>query len=85
MTGRAASSAALLLCAGCLSSSVEPPKTWTVTPTDARPPAVAPAGAFSVTRQGAITVTAPFDSASFVVRRADGCVARDAYNAFASP
>ena len=85
MTGRAASSAALLLCAGCLSSSVEPPKTWTVTPTDARPPAVAPAGAFSVTRQGAITVTAPFDSASFVVRRADGSVARDAYNAFASP
>ena len=85
MTGRAASSAALLLCAGCLSSSVEPPKTWTVTPTDARPPAVAPAGAFSVTRQGALTVTAPFDSTSFVVRRADGSVARDSYNVFASP
>ncbi|MBR0504017.1 MAG: hypothetical protein IJJ84_01330, partial [Kiritimatiellae bacterium] len=85
MTARAAASAALLLCAGCFSSSVEPPKTWTVTPTDARPPAVAPAGAFSVTRQGAVTVTAPFDSTSFVVRRADGSVARDAYNVFASP
>ena len=56
MTGRSIASAALLLCAGCFSSSVEPPKTWTVTPTDARPPAVAPAGAFSVTRQGALTV-----------------------------
>ena len=85
MTGRSIASAALLLCAGCLSSSVEPPKTWTVTPTDARPPAVAPAGAFSVTRQGAVTVTAPFDSTSFVVRRADGSVVRDAYNVFASP
>ena len=85
MTGRAVAVAALLLCAGCLSSSVDPPKTWTVTPTDARPPAVPAPGAFSVTRQGAVTVTAPFDSTSFVVRRADGSVARDPYNVFASP
>ena len=83
MTGRAAAMAALLVCAGCLSSSVEPPKTWTVSPTDAKPSA-AP-GAFSVTRQGAVTVTAPFDSTSFIVRRADGSVARDPYNVFASP
>ena len=85
MTGRAAATAALLLCAGCLSSSVDPPKTWTVSPTDAKPPAVPVPGAFSVTRQGAVTVTAPFDSTSFIVRRADGSVARDSYNVFASP
>ena len=85
MTGRAVAVAALLLCAGCLSSSVDPPNTWTVSPTDAKPPAVPPPGAFSVTRQGAVTVTAPFDSTSFIVRRADGSVARDPYNVFVSP
>ena len=85
MTGRAAATAALLLCAGCFSSSVTPPKAWTVSPTDDKPPSVPAAGAFSVTRQGPITVTAPFDSTSFVVRRADGSVARDPGNVFASP
>ena len=85
MTGRAAAVAALRLCAGCFSSSVTPPKTWTVSPTDDKPPSVPSAGAFSVTRQGPITVTAPFDSTSFVVRRADGSVARDPGNVFASP
>ena len=72
MIGRVAITAALILCAGCFSSSVQPPKAWAVSPTDAKPPAVPASGAFSVTRQGAVTVTAPFDSTSFVVRRADG-------------
>ena len=84
MTGRAASSAALLLCAGCFSSSTPVPTTWVVSPADVKPADPKP-GAFSVTRQGALTVAAPFDSTSFVVRRADGSVARDPYNVFASP
>lgn len=84
MTGRAAVTAALLLCAGCFSSSVPPPRAWTVSPADVTPAAPTP-GAFAVTRQGAVTVAAPFDSTSFVVRRADGSVARDPYNVFVSP
>jgi ABC-type uncharacterized transport system auxiliary subunit len=85
MTGRAAVVAALLLCAGCFTSSTPMPKTWMVSPADVKPPAVAKPGAFSTTRQGALIVTAPFDSTSFIVRRADGSVARDPYNVFASP
>ena len=85
MKGSSAAIAALLLCAGCLSSSTPAPKTWIVAPPDIAPPVVAPPGAFAVTRQGALTVTAPFDTTSFVVRRADGSVARDPYNVFASP
>ena len=85
MTARAAAAAALLLCAGCLSSSAPAPKAWIVTPADVAPPTNPSSGAFSVTRQGALTVAAPFDSTSFVVRRADGSVARDPYNVFASP
>jgi len=85
MIGRAVVAAALSLCAGCFSSSVPAPKAWIVTPANVPPPAVPAPGAFSVTRQGALTVTAPFDSTSFVVRRADGSVARDPYNVFASP
>ena len=85
MTGRAAVVAALLLCAGCLSSSVPVPKTWVVSPADVKPPAAPPPGAFSVTREGSLTVLPPFDSTSFIVRRADGSVARDPYNVFTSP
>ena len=85
MKGCAPAIAALLLCAGCLSSSTPAPKTWIVSPPDVAPPVAPSPGAFAVTRQGALTVTAPFDSTSFVVRRADGSVARDPYNVFASP
>ncbi|MBO7688542.1 MAG: membrane integrity-associated transporter subunit PqiC, partial [Kiritimatiellae bacterium] len=85
MTGRIAFAAALLLCAGCFTSSTPVPKTWVVSPTGVKPPAAPSPGAFSVTRQGTLTVTAPFDSTSFIVRRADGSVARDSYNVFASP
>jgi ABC-type uncharacterized transport system auxiliary subunit len=85
MTGRAVTAVALLLCAGCLSSSTPAPKTWIVAPANVTPPTNPTPGAFSVTRQGALTVTAPFDSTAFVVRRADGSVARDPYNVFASP
>ena len=58
MTGRAASAAALLLCVGCLSSSAPAPKAWIVSPADVKSPAVPLPGAFSVTRQGSLSVTA---------------------------
>lgn len=75
----------LCLCAGCLTSSVPQPKTWMVSPSPAATRAATPAsGAFAVTRQGAVSVCAPFDRTTFVVRRADGSVALDAYNVFAA-
>ena len=85
MTARTVAAAALLLCAGCFTSSTPMPKTWVVSPADVKPPAAPAPNAFSVTRQGTLTVAAPFDSTSFIVRRADGSVARDSYNVFASP
>ncbi len=85
MIGRAFAIAALLLCAGCFTSSTPVPTAWTVAPADIKPAAPRPDAFSNVTRQGALTVTAPFDSTSFVVRRADGSVARDSYNVFASP
>lgn len=85
MTGRATAMAALLLCAGCLSSSVPPPKAWTISPEYAKPSAAPRAVEYSVARQGAVTVMPPCDSVSFVVRRKDGSVAHDPYNVFISP
>ena len=85
MTGRAAALAALSLCAGCFSSSVSPPKAWTVNPGYAKPSATPRAVEYSVARQGAVTVLPPCDSVSFAVRRKDGSVAHDPYNVFISP
>lgn len=85
MTGRVAAMAALLLCAGCLSSSVTPPRKWTVDPEYADPSAVRRPLKYPVARQGSITVMSPCDSVSFAVRRADGSVAQDPYNVFISP
>ena len=85
MTLRIVGTAALLLCAGCFSSSTPAPKAWMVAPTSDPPPAVPQPGAFSTTRQGTVAVSAPFDSTSFIVRRADGSVVRDPYNVFAAP
>lgn len=76
------SAAALLALAGCLSGSVPEPRRWMVSPTDAKPPSAPAPGAFAVTRQGTVSVAAPFDRSSFVVRRADGSVALDGYNSF---
>ena len=86
MTGRvAAITAALLACAGCLSSSVSPPKAWTVSPGYAKPSAAPRPVEYSVARQGAVTVLPPCDSVSFVVCRKDGSVVHDPYNVFISP
>ena len=77
----------LALCAGCFTSGKPTPKSWTVepsggTPADASLEKAPPA--FATTRVGTVAVNAPFDRPSFVVRRADGTVAFDAYNEFAA-
>ena len=77
----------LALCAGCFTSVPPPPTAWMVEPRPSDRPATdvekSPA-AFGTTRIGTIVVSAPFDRAPFVVRRADGSVAFDAFNAFAA-
>ena len=76
-----------LLCAGCFTSSAPTPKSWTVEPSAKQPQGQSPEGgnpAFVTTRMGGISVCAPYDRTSFVVRRADGSVAFDAYNEFAA-
>ena len=79
----------LVLCAGCFTSGKPTPKSWTVEPTAAPPADLSPEKksppAFATTRVGTVAVNAPFDRAPFVVRRADGSVAFDAYNEFAAP
>ena len=87
MTRAVLSAALLALCAGCFTSGKPAPKSWTVEPAAAAPRESAPEGgasAFATTRVGTIAVDAPFDRTSFVVRRADGSVAFDAYNEFAA-
>lgn len=93
MNGRPLACSLLLgLCAGCLSLSSEAPaaKAWTLDAVPDAPPAAQPAAegagkaAFATTRVGAVSVDAPFDRTPFVVRRADGSVAFDHANVFAS-
>ncbi len=77
----------LVGCAGCFSSSAPDSKSWMVMPrTDLPAPPAPPEGAaaFAATRLGPVTVSAPYDRQSFVVHRADGSVALDAYNLFAA-
>ena len=78
----------LALCAGCFTSGKPTPKSWTVEPTAAPPADLSPEKkappAFATTRVGTVAVNAPFDRTPFVVRRADGSVAFDAYNEFAA-
>ncbi len=74
--------------AGCFSSSAPETKSWMIESTSVIPARKTPppegASAFEATRMGNVKVSAPFDRASFVVRRKDGSVAFDAYNAFAA-
>lgn len=78
----------LVLCVGCFTSGKPQPKSWTLEPTsvpaaDLSPEKKSPP-AFATTRVGTVAVAAPFDRTLFVVRRADGSVAFDAYNEFAA-
>lgn len=77
----------LVLCAGCFTSGKPMPKSWVVEPGVTAPVETSPekaSPAFTTTRVGTVAVNAPFDRASFVVRRTDGSVAFDAYNEFAA-
>lgn len=80
----------LLACmaGGCLTSEAPTPKSWTVESSvqgeDTAPQVEGPGTAFGTTRVGVVSVDAPYDKPSFVVRRADGSVAFDHYNVFAS-
>jgi uncharacterized lipoprotein YmbA len=80
--------AALLAgCAGCFSLGTPDARAWLVVPRADLQRNSAPEGggsAFAATRLGMVNVCAPYDRAPFVVRRADGSVAFDAYNVFAS-
>lgn len=76
------------LVGGCLSSEAPSSKAWTVETSvggaDTAPAVEGGAPAFGTTRVGTISVDAPYDKPPFVVRRADGSVAFDHYNVFAS-
>lgn len=77
----------LLGLAGCFSLTQPESHAWMVSPRTDLPHVVLPPegqSAFAATRLGPITVTAPYDKPPFVVHRADGSVAFDAYNVFAS-
>jgi len=78
---------ALSLLSGCFTSGKQPAKAWNVEPSSSEMQAVKPEGgqpAFATTRLGSVVVSAPYDRSSFVVRRADGSMAFDAYNEFAA-
>jgi ABC-type uncharacterized transport system auxiliary subunit len=70
-----------LLLPGCITSAPPPPKSWMVT---ASRSANTELMVDKVARLGSITVAAPYDRPALAVKRADGSVAFDAYNAFAS-
>lgn len=82
---------ALLLGAGCLTSSGPEVRVWTVEPAPGRgaPRLLQDAEGggrrtFGVARLGPVTVSAPCDRAPFVLRRADGSIAFDRCNVFAA-
>lgn len=74
-------SALALVSSGCLTSAPPQPKSWVVSASRKQKAEV---DLSKTAKLGAITVAAPYDRASLAVRRADGSVAFDAYNAFAS-
>ena len=77
-----AAAACLMAClAGCFVSAPPQPKSWMVT----APRRIS--GDVTVTkaaRLGSLSVSAPFDKPALAVKRADGSIAFDAYNVFAT-
>ena len=73
---------------GCLSTSRPAVCSWTIDEGDlaveSRPRLEGAPSLFSATRLGAVTVCAPFDRTSFVVRRSDGSLPEDPLNVFAA-
>ena len=70
-----------LVFSGCLTSAPPPPKSWIVS---ASRKSNSELMIDKVARLGAITVAAPYDKSALAVKRADGSLAFDAYNVFAS-
>lgn len=66
---------------GCLTSAPPPPKSWIVSASRSSNSELM---IDRVSRLGSITVASPYDKPALTVKRKDGSVAFDAYNAFAS-
>lgn len=73
--------AVAMLASGCLTSAPPQPKSWVVSASRKQ---VAEIDVSKAVKLGSVTVVAPYDKSALAVRRADGSVAFDAYNAFAS-
>lgn len=76
-----AEAAFALVAAGCLTSAPPQPKSWVVSAPHK------PSSEISVSRTarlGSLSVAAPYDKPALAVRRADGSIAFDAYNVFAT-
>ena len=71
----------VLAFSGCLTSAPPPPKSWIVS---ASRKSNSELMIDKVARLGSITVAAPYDKSALAVKRADGSLAFDAYNVFAS-
>jgi ABC-type uncharacterized transport system auxiliary subunit len=72
---------ALALAAGCIVSAPPQPKSWVVS---AQRKATGELNVSKTARLGAISVAAPYDKPALAVKRADGSVAFDSYNVFAT-
>lgn len=70
-----------LTLSGCLTSAPPPPKSWIVS---ASRKSNSELMIDRIARLGAVTVAAPYDKSALAVKRADGSLAFDAYNVFAS-
>lgn len=66
---------------GCLTSAPPQPKSWVVTAPRRQ---IAEMDASKTARLGTVVVSAPYDRSALAVRRADGSIAFDAFNVFAS-
>ena len=73
--------ALMLLAAGCLTSAPPQPKSWMISAE--RKPA-ADVSVSRAARLGSLSVAAPYDRPALAVKRADGSIAFDAYNVFAT-
>lgn len=66
---------------GCLTSAPPQPRSWVVSAPRRQ---IAEVDASKTARLGTVLVSAPYDRAALAVRRADGSIAFDAFNVFAS-
>ena len=70
-----------LVAAGCFTSAPPPPKSWIVS---APRKSSAEIVVTKASRLGSLSVAAPYDKPALAVKRADGSIAFDAYNVFAT-